>query len=169
MFSPNQFDRTYFWHPNEMERNMGNYYYPGNPYITGHPSNPAMQYAPTTNPYYQSPLGGYHYQQQWQSPMIPPSNYGKNKTTSLFDNPLEPVDNYYQQNQMMQQHMNYNPYPKPNMIQKPNGGFGTILNSFKGQDGNIDLNKMMNTAGQMVNAVSQVSAMVKGLGGIFKV
>jgi hypothetical protein len=68
-----------------------------------------------------------------------------------------------------QYQMNYNPYPKMNTVPRPNGGLGTIMNSFKGQDGNIDINKMMNTAGQMMNAVSQVSAMVKGLGGMFKV
>jgi len=43
------------------------------------------------------------------------------------------------------------------------------MNSFKGQDGSLDINKMVDTAGTMMNAVSQVSSMVKGLGGIIKV
>jgi hypothetical protein len=42
------------------------------------------------------------------------------------------------------------------------------MNSFKSQDGTVDVNKMVNTAGQMVNAVTQVSSIVKGIGGIFK-
>ncbi|AEH53575.1 conserved hypothetical protein [Heyndrickxia coagulans 2-6] len=41
------------------------------------------------------------------------------------------------------------------------------MNSFKSQDGSIDFNKMVNTAGQMINAINQVSSMVKGLGGLF--
>ncbi len=44
-----------------------------------------------------------------------------------------------------------------------------ILNSFKSQDGTVDINKMVNTAGQMMNAVTQVSSLVKGFGGMFKV
>jgi len=43
------------------------------------------------------------------------------------------------------------------------------MNSFKTQDGTFDVNKMVDTAGQMMNAVTQVSSMVKGLGGMFKV
>ena len=51
---------------------------------------------------------------------------------------------------------------------KQPGGIQSIMNSFKSQDGTVDVNKMVNTAGQMVNAVTQVSSLVKGLGGIFK-
>lgn len=63
----------------------------------------------------------------------------------------------------------FHPYPKQNMLKRPPSGVQSILNSFKTQDGTIDFHKMMNTAGQMVNAVSQASALVKGLGGLFKV
>jgi len=69
----------------------------------------------------------------------------------------------------MNGHMVMNPYPKHNIIPKQNGGMQSLMNSFKSQDGSIDFNKMMNTAGQMMNAVTQVSSLVKGLGGIFKV
>jgi hypothetical protein len=61
-----------------------------------------------------------------------------------------------------------NPYPKQNAIPKNPGGMQSFMNSFKSQDGSVDFNKMMNTAGQMMNAVSQVSSLVKGFGGIFK-
>ena len=61
-----------------------------------------------------------------------------------------------------------NPYPKQNGNIKQPGGVQSILNSFKSQDGTVDVNKMVNTAGQMMNAVSQVSSIVKGFGGMFK-
>ena len=62
-----------------------------------------------------------------------------------------------------------NPYPKQNAMPKQPGGMQSFINSFKSQDGSVDFNKMVNTAGQMMNAVTQVSSLVKGLGGIFKV
>jgi hypothetical protein len=169
MYYPNQFNRNYYFQPNGMVQNMGGYHAPVHPHFTGQIPNQAIQHSPSPYPHYPTSIGGYYYQQPLPETIIPPAYYGKNKPKSIFDNPLEPIDNYYKSIQMMQQQLNQNPYPRPNMIAKPNGGFGSILNSFKGQDGNIDLNKMMNTAGQMVNAVSQVSAMVKGLGGMFKV
>ncbi|WP_430755266.1 YppG family protein [Niallia circulans] len=43
------------------------------------------------------------------------------------------------------------------------------MNSFKSQDGSLDFNKMMDTAGMMMNAMNQVTGLVKGVGGIFKV
>lgn len=62
-----------------------------------------------------------------------------------------------------------NPYPKTNLMPKQPGGMQSLVNSFKSQDGSVDFNKMVNTAGQMMNAVSQMTSLVKGLGGIFKV
>ncbi|QED48395.1 YppG family protein [Cytobacillus dafuensis] len=97
---------------------------------------------------------------------MPSSNY----TQSIFQNPLEP-----EQNQMAQPQNPYmsnpymNPYPKQSFVPKQPSGVQSIMNSFKAQDGSIDINKMMNTAGQMMNAVNQVSSLVKGLGGMIKV
>lgn len=90
---------------------------------------------------------------------------------SIFQNPLEPEKN---QNASTSLHPYYsnslmNPYPKQSFIPKQPSGVQSVLNSFKGQDGSLDVNKMVNTAGQMINAVSQVSSLVKGLGGIIKV
>lgn len=168
MFSHEQYLNGYYQQQNRINHlNMGNPYYP----VTSYPNFPA-QYQ---NPYFQQQAGIPPYYSMGNPQTVPyqnpyPSAYlNKNHVQSIFQNPLEPKDPYASHMQMINYPMNYNPYPKPNMIPKPNGGFGTIMNSFKGQDGNLDLNKMMNTAGQMMNAVSQVSSMVKGLGGIFKV
>ncbi|MCC3358368.1 YppG family protein [Bacillus sp. REN16] len=61
-----------------------------------------------------------------------------------------------------------NPYPT-GMGQTQQKGGGGILNQFKKKDGTIDVNKMMDTAGQMVGAVNQVNSLVKGLTKTFKV
>jgi hypothetical protein len=65
-----------------------------------------------------------------------------------------------------------NPYPTPNPIgsdQMKAKGAGGILTQFKKKDGTYDINKMMDTAGQMVGAVNQVNSIVKGLTKTFKV
>lgn len=98
-----------------------------------------------------------------------PSNHG-NPAEWILDNPLQPKKNNgggnpYGANQTPYLH----PYPKHGMVKRPPAGISSIMNSFKTQDGQFDLNKMIDTAGQMMNAVNQVSGLVKGLGGIFKV
>ncbi|PLS16416.1 hypothetical protein CVD28_17730 [Bacillus sp. M6-12] len=94
--------------------------------------------------------------------------YYTEKQHNPFDNPLQPSTppNPYQQPGI---HQFVNPYPKQSFMQKPQqAGLSSVLNQFKTQDGTIDLNKMVNTAGQVLNTVSQVSAMFKGAGSIFK-
>ncbi|RAK22104.1 YppG-like protein [Anoxybacillus vitaminiphilus] len=62
------------------------------------------------------------------------------------------------------------PYPKPHSPIKPQApGWQSIMSQFKTKDGTFDINKMMNTMGQMVNAVNQVGSMVKGLSQTFKI
>ncbi len=73
------------------------------------------------------------------------------------------------QQQMAPNGVSYmNPYPKGSSLAKQPTGMKSVLNSFKGQDGSLDINKMVDTAGQMMNAVNQVSSVVKGFGGMFK-
>lgn len=93
------------------------------------------------------------YQSQPQSPQ--PFN--------PFENPLQP------QVKRPPQQTFANPYPKQQFMQKPQpSGIQSVLNQFKTQDGSMDVTKMMNTAGQMVNTVSQMSSVFKGVGGLFK-
>jgi hypothetical protein len=62
------------------------------------------------------------------------------------------------------------PYPKPNSPVKPQApGLQSIMSQFKTADGTFDINKMMNTMGQMVNAMNQVGSLVKGLSQTFKI
>lgn len=87
----------------------------------------------------------------------------------LFQNPLQPKEEMVPKPFMpLNGYPIMNPYPKQSFIPKQPSGMQSLMNSFKSQDGSVDFNKMMNTAGQMVNAVTQVSSLVKGFGGIFK-
>lgn len=64
----------------------------------------------------------------------------------------------------------YNPYPitkKQNYMKQPQGQFSTIVSQFKTPDGNYDINKMMSTASQMMNAMNQITGLVKQVGGFF--
>lgn len=92
-------------------------------------------------------------------------------TQTVLQNPLQPIDEpfqpYYQQ--PMTPNTSMNQYPNHAFIPKQSGGMGSIMNSFKSQDGSMDITKMVNTAGQMMSAISQVKSMVQGLGGMLKV
>ncbi|WP_084374841.1 YppG family protein [Neobacillus soli] len=88
----------------------------------------------------------------------------------LFQNPLQPQDEMIHKQPYipMNGYPMMNPYPKQSAMPKQPGGVQSFMNSFKSQDGSVDVNKMVNTAGQMMNAVTQVSSLVKGFGGFFK-
>lgn len=121
-----------------------------NMYISGR-IHPKVPFYPNLNPYMQ-----YN-----NEPALSPGH-------ELFQNPLQPDDDYYY-GQFNPNVAKYHPYPKPTNFPNQKGGqLSAILNSFKSQNGTFDVNKMVNTTGQLVNAISQVSNMAKGLGGIFK-
>jgi hypothetical protein len=100
-------------------------------------------------------------------PQLMNQGYSQN----VFQNPLLTTDEQYHPYYSLQfpNQLSYNQYPNQAFMQKQPGGMSSLLNSFKGKDGSMDLNKMVNTAGQMVSAISQVSSMVKGLGGMIKI
>ncbi|WP_144461100.1 YppG family protein [Siminovitchia fortis] len=115
------------------------------------------------NGFYQAPMQmGHMHAQQYMNP--PPG--GNNLTSQLFHNPLQADEEHlHSQYQGGYSH----PYHIPKLPQPPQTGhFNSFLNSFKSQSGSLDLNKMMDTAGQMMNALTQVSNMAKGLGSLFK-
>jgi hypothetical protein len=131
------------------------------------------------NPYQQQALAPYYpqqyqpYGQSYQAGVgpqnmpYPNQPYPQKDSQFLFQNPLQPKDDMPQKQFIpINGYPLMNPYPKQNAIPKQQGMF---MNSFKSQDGKVDFTKMMNTAGQMMNAVNQVSSLVKGFGGIFKV
>lgn len=83
-------------------------------------------------------------------------------------NPLPNPNMYYMGPRPPVNNMYPNPYPASSQKNQPKQ-MQSIMSQFKTSDGNLDINKMMNTAGQMMNAVNQLSGMVKGVTGIFKV
>lgn len=100
----------------------------------------------------------------------PNQSYVQKDSQYLFQNPLQPQKGMGPSAYMpMNNYPVMNPYPKQqSIIPKQQGGMNSFINSFKSQDGSVDFNKMMNTAGQMMNAVNQVTSLVKGFGGFFK-
>lgn len=98
----------------------------------------------------------------------PQNNYPKSH--EVLQNPLHYYEDSYSAAAVKNQQQNYmNPYPKQSFIPQKQGGMKSFMNSFKSQDGSLDFNKMMDTAGMMMNAMNQVTGLVKGVGGIFKV
>ncbi|WP_170007434.1 YppG family protein [Bacillus fonticola] len=160
--------------------------------VQGHPSwnnggqmgNPYGSAQPVFQPMPANAMQGQWNQQypmqqqaQWnqQYPMQQQAHY---QTTpyapneGLYQNPLSSKKSTHNQPPPQQQPSPYlHPYPPYNQPQQANkgGGKGGLMSSFKNQEGTVDFNKMMDTAGQMMNAMNQVSGMVKGLGGMFKV
>ncbi|RHW41288.1 hypothetical protein D1B31_10175 [Neobacillus notoginsengisoli] len=159
----------------------------GNPFYTGHPNHMVeqpyvhnlypSQIMPAAFPPYQQQLGGGMPFQPYPQPpgtvpwQPPPMGAGEQEDHFLFKNPLETAGGHpqgYPPWQAGMPQMPMNPYPKNFLQPKQKSGMNSVINSFKSQDGTIDINKMVNTAGQAINAVSQASALLKGLGGVFK-
>ncbi|MFK4997790.1 YppG family protein [Bacillus sp. N9] len=103
--------------------------------------------------------------------MNPMMQYGLNEQGyGLFQNPLQPEEDYLYGNQQIYNQPYAQLYYKP-MVGQNQSQFikkGSFMNSFKSQDGSLDINKMVNTTGQLVNALTQVSNMAKGLGSFLK-
>lgn len=136
-----------------------------------------MYQQPSFNPYYMEqypgsmPMSGgmmedqhfYGYPQQEM-----PNQYPKEQVNP-FQNPLYSKDEDFYPLQQMNTAIT-NPYPNQSFMQKNQGSnFSSVLNQFKTQEGSIDFNKMIDTAGMMLNSMNQVSNLVKGVGSIFKV
>ncbi|MBB5323352.1 hypothetical protein HNQ34_000429 [Anoxybacillus tepidamans] len=61
------------------------------------------------------------------------------------------------------------PYPKSNpMLKPPTPAIQSLMSQFKNSDGTYDINKMMNTMGQMINTINQANGVLKGLISTFK-
>lgn len=156
------------WNQQLMYRNQMNPYQSPPQNYDWHPYQQQGFYYP--QPF--QPYGDQNYQQGYGPQNMSQSKqpYPQKDSNFLFQNPLQPKDEMIQPQYMppMNGYPMMNPYPKQSVMPKQSGGMQTFMNSFKSQDGSVDFNKMMNTAGQMMTAVNQVSSLVKGFGGIFK-
>jgi len=81
---------------------------------------------------------------------------------NLLDNPINPV--YQNKPSLMPNQTIVTPFHANLVPPRP-----SILDSFKNQNGQLDINKMVNTAGQLVGVVNQVSGLIKGFTSMFKV
>ncbi|MBS2969364.1 YppG family protein [Metabacillus sp. KIGAM252] len=103
------------------------------------------------NPYYNQQL----YQYQPVQPTLP---YLQNLAQYTPNTAFQPQSPYPY------------PYPKQGPFPKqPQGsGMQNVMSQFKKSNGQYDYNKMMDTAGQMMSAVNQMSSLFKGVTGFFK-
>lgn len=102
--------------------------------------------------YGQQPMGP-NYQQSTQFTM-PNQMYSNVPYPTPYSTPTQyPTPYPLQQNQF--------PQSTPSGVQ-------SIMAQFKNKDGSYNVDKMMNTAGQMIGAVNQISSMVQGLSKTFK-
>lgn len=130
---------------------------------------PTMQMQGNFSLTQQGPVGQ---EQGFSNPYPTYGKWTKQKVAdSVFTNPLH-QEGYFDPYTGLKPNepKNYaNPYPKMNPIAKPKqSGVSSVMNSFKNQDGSMNMNKMMDTAGQVMSAVNQMSGMIKGVGSIFK-
>ncbi|WP_246140954.1 YppG family protein [Bacillus marasmi] len=183
--------QSYFFYPpggNQSSRYIEPYVYQdfplrqqGQQATSPYPTPFQAQYGATnwSNTPYPYPMQMNQYPNSYQNNMTSTNSYAGHPylmnqgfSQTVLQNPLqvpdEPYPPYYQQ-QMQAGPATINQYPNPAMMPKQSGGMSNIMNSFKSQDGSMDINKMVNTAGQMINALSQVKSMVQGIGGMLKV
>ncbi|MBP2241333.1 hypothetical protein J2Z40_001895 [Cytobacillus eiseniae] len=156
-------------HQNHSRQHAQSHY----PNIPGNWGAPYMPQYPAHYPEQQMMNPNFHSANMYQNYQTYP--YGQQKQQSyahsIFQNPLEPETNSYYGHSKQPNTVNpyMNPYPKQSFIPKQPSGVQSVMNSFKTQDGTLDFNKMVDTAGSMMNAVNQVSSIVKGIGGFIKV
>lgn len=83
------------------------------------------------------------------------------------------VQPYWLQQNHMPNQMVYNPYPTPypkasSFTPPQTSGMSSVMNSFKKTDGNLDFNKMVDTAGQLMGTMNQLSSLFKGVTSFIK-
>jgi hypothetical protein len=108
------------------------------------------------------------YQQQYQ----PPYQHPYQQYQKPYENTYQPLYGSGGNGTIHGQYMNTpytTPYPKPAPYfkQQPSG-LQTVISQFKKSDGQLDINKMMDTAGQMMSAVNQMGGLFKGVTSMFK-
>ncbi|MRH43639.1 hypothetical protein GH741_13255 [Aquibacillus halophilus] len=126
-------------------------------------------------PYF--PQQNYNYMQSFPYPEQPPQNQnigmiqGNDAPISVspyhyFAKPLQPIEQPVQQ----AQHWNTNYQPVPNAPKQPLNQPPTkgLISYFQDSNGQVDIDKMLNTVGQMANTYHQVSPIVKGIGSFVK-
>ncbi|MBA2875080.1 YppG family protein [Thermaerobacillus caldiproteolyticus] len=100
----------------------------------------------------------------------PNSSYSPYHAALYQPYPYSQVAHHWPAGQQVSQMSPYpTPYPTPSPVLKPPApALQSIMSQFKTSEGTYDINKMMNTMGQMINTVNQVGGMLKGLVNTFK-
>jgi hypothetical protein len=87
---------------------------------------------------------------------------------TILDDPLYPIYNmnpYQPPSAFMQNQLLGLPNEEP---PRPNSQKG-LVEYFLGKDGNVDIDKMISTAGQLMGTLNQFTGLVKGVSSLFKI
>ncbi|SEB18293.1 YppG-like protein [Thalassobacillus cyri] len=115
--------------------------------------------------YQQQPFYPYPYQQQ---PMMGENPYGYPQSWNMPHAPGNPFEYYTkpmfpQQQNHMQSGYGSQPFFYNNGVNPKN-----MIGYFQDQNGQIDMDKMMKTVGQVAQTANQLSPLMKGIGGFIK-
>lgn len=111
-----------------------------------------------------------YYEPIYQNPTFRPNQPNYNPYEQVqhqtpfeyYAKPSQPVDYSY----MTQQQSNYYPYQQ--QMQQPNQP-ASLWTQFQTEDGQVDMQKMLSTVGQLANTVQQVSPVIKEIGAMISV
>lgn len=106
----------------------------------------------------------------YQFPPQPPYLYNQHPMPQQLNVPQQPSFSQ-QQSHFMSGPMHYMPQqsfqPQGSMHQIPNQPISAnIMQQFQDDEGQIDINKMLSTVGQLANTVQQVSPVIKQVGSL---
>ncbi len=133
------------------------------------------RYPPVQHPYSQSQQP-FPFQANFQQFPVQPPYLSNHPSFMNHNGGIPPVNQYEPFYSPMTANHSYGHHLPPNP-QAPVKNFGPpfqkapsnyLLQSFKGENGSMDYQKMMNTAGQFMGTMSQIQSMFKGLGSVFK-
>ncbi|WP_138418981.1 YppG family protein [Aquibacillus sediminis] len=107
------------------------------------------------------------YDNQFANPMLP-NQPNQSSQPNMPQQPITPFD-YFAKPQQPSTWAGHPPPMQgeaqpPLWNQKPNG----VMSYFQDKDGQVDIDKMLNTVGQAAATFQQVSPLVKGLGSFMK-
>ncbi|MYL36128.1 hypothetical protein GLW05_21455 [Pontibacillus yanchengensis] len=124
---------------------------------------PFTQQYPQDQPFMPMSMGEYPQQQPFQPYPNQPAQEEQPRPP-VFQTPYEQFAKPPQPNQWNPYYSLQQQYPQQNQQATPKG----IMNYFQDKNGQLDLDKMLSTMGQVANTANQFSPLVKGLGSFMK-
>ncbi|MFG6121481.1 MULTISPECIES: YppG family protein [Thalassobacillus] len=114
------------------------------------------------DPFFQDPQYPYHYQ-----PMMEENFYNQPQNWEMAPTPGNPFE-LYTKPMFPQQNNMYNSYGQQPFYANSGMNPKNMAGYFQDQNGQLDMDKMMKTVGQLAQTANQLSPIMKGIGGFIK-